>query len=297
MKSIFYRSLIFLFGNLLLIPTSFAQSPENVVGGKGRFYLSWGYNKEWYTLSDIHVRQESLGNDYTFKSVWGKDKPGWDTKSIFKQAISIPQYNYRIGYWFKDDWAIEINFDHTKFQVEQQQLLHMKGTLNHAPVDTYFVNRGNLLWQLNNGANFFLFNLVKRFQMPKLNYKNFNTSLLLKGGVGFMVPHVENTILGKSNDPGFQFGGWDVGVEVALRFTFFKYVYLEYCNKLVYARYSGLRVYEGKARQAFGCYEMIANIGVQFPIIVAHKKAGMSSAQEPVLKSLDTKADEKESAE
>jgi hypothetical protein len=242
------------------------------VGKKGQLYFSWGYNKEWYTFSNIHVRQESLGNDYTFRNVIGKDKPGWDEKSILKQAVSIPQYNYRLGYWFKDNWAFEINFDHTKYQVEPQQLLHIKGKMNFLPVDTYLINRGNLQWELNNGANFFLFNLVHRIQIPRLQYKNFNVSLLMKGGVGFMTPHVENTILGQKNKPGFQFGGWDIGAEAALRFTFFKYVYLEYCNKAVYARYSNLRIYEGKARQAFGCYEMIANIGFNVPICKAKKK-------------------------
>lgn len=260
---------------LTLMSNQSATAQTSYVGQKGQMYASWGYNKEWYTQSNIHIEQSSLGNNYTFENVLAKDKPGWmnDEHNVFEQPISIPQYNYRVGYWFKDNWAIELNFDHTKYQVQQQQLLHLTGTLNNAVVDTYFINRGNLLWQLNNGANFFLFNLVHRIQVPKMQYKNFNVSLLMKGGIGFMVPHVENTILGKDNNPHFQFGGWDIGVEAALRFTFFKYAYLEYCNKAVYARYSGLRIYEGKARQAFGCYEMIANIGVCFPVSNTKKVA------------------------
>ncbi|MCC6185719.1 MAG: hypothetical protein IT256_01060 [Chitinophagaceae bacterium] len=256
---------------LLSAANSKAQNTD-YVGNKGQLYFSWGYNKEWYTLSNIHVRQESLGNDYTFRNVIGKDKPGWDTKSIFKQAISIPQYNYRLGYWFKDNWAFEINFDHTKYQVEQQQLLHIEGQINSLPVDTHIINRGNLMWQLNNGANFFLFNIVHRYQVPRMQYKNFNISLLMKGGMGFMTPHVENTILGNSNKPGFQLSGLNVGVEAALRFTVFKYAYLEFCNKAVYARYNNLKIYEGTARQAFGCYEMIANIGASIPLKKTKKK-------------------------
>ncbi|MGC4057637.1 MAG: hypothetical protein QM743_05870 [Chitinophagaceae bacterium] len=227
------QSGIFGVAMLLLVatPDTYAQegpSQEN----KGHMYFSWGYNKEWYTKSNIHVKQESLGNDYVFNGILGKDKPGWNTKSIFKQPISIPQYNYRLGYWFDDNWAVELNFDHTKYQVEQEQLLHVTGTVNHQAVDTYLINRGNILWQLSNGANFFLFNIVRRVQIPKMHYRNFNASLLTKAGVGFMVPHVENTIFGRSNNPGFQFGGWDIGAEATLRLTFFRYAYLEYCNKL-----------------------------------------------------------------
>ena len=148
--------------SLVATPNTYAQegsSQEN----KGHMYFSWGYNKEWYTKSNIHVKQESLGNDYVFNGILGKDKPGWNTKSIFKQPISIPQYNYRLGYFFKDNWAFEINFDHTKYVVATDQLLHAVGTMNHQPVDTFINNRnGFLKWQLNNGANFLLFNIGHR---------------------------------------------------------------------------------------------------------------------------------------
>jgi hypothetical protein len=74
-------------------------------------------------------------------------------------------------------------------------------------------------------------------------------------------------VLGKDNKPGFQFGGLDIGAEAALRLTFFKYAFVEYCNKGVFAGYWGLDVYEGKARQSFGCYEMIVNMGCNVPLI------------------------------
>lgn len=237
-----------------------ASAQETTAFKKGNFYFSWGYNKEWYTNSTIKVNQPSLGNHFAFVNVMASDKPGWD-KGIFNQAISIPQYNYRVGYFFKDDWAFEINFDHTKFQVNENQLIHVKGTMNHKPVDTFMVNGPNVLkYQLNNGANFFLFNLVHRKKIGRVA-KNIDASVLMKGGVGFMVPHVQNTIFGKDNDAGFQFGGLDLGVEGTVRLTFFNHVYLEYCNKLVFTDYWGLSAYEGKAKQVFGTYEMILNLG------------------------------------
>jgi len=269
MKHLNRASLVIFLGIL-----SFAASAQdntvrsqdyNYVGRQGQWYFSWGYNEEWYTHSDIHVSQPTLGNDYSFKNVFAEDKVGWD-HDFFHTPISIPQYNYRLGHWFKDDWAIEINFDHAKYQVEPEQLLHVKGTMDHKPIDTFFVNNGTLVYQLNNGANFFLFNLVHRIQVPHANFKFFNASLLLKGGVGFMYPHTQNTIYGHDNDQGFQFGGLDIGGEADLRMTFFKYVYLEYCNKLIFTDYWGLHVYDGVARQHFGTYEMIANIGVNVPL-------------------------------
>lgn len=251
---------------LLFLAAILPANAQQFVGRKGEFYLSWGYNEEWYTQSNIHVSQPSLGNHYTFKKTLAVDKPGWNGH-FFKKDLTIPQYNYRIGYFFKDNWAVELNFDHAKYVVAKKQLLHVKGVINNHPMDEYVENSPAVLeYQLNNGANFFLFNLVHRIQIPHLDFKNFNAALLLKGGLGFMVPHVENTIYGEKNRKGFQFGGLDMGVEGALRLTFFRHLYLEYTNKLVYANYWGLKIYKGKARQAFGTYEMIANLGASFPL-------------------------------
>ena len=99
-------------------------------------YVSWGYNKEWYTHSSVHVSQPSLGNDYTFRNIRGHDHPGWD-EGLLQKALSIPQYNYRLGFLLDDKrgWGFEINFDHTKF-IFADQNARVKGTLNHRAVDT-----------------------------------------------------------------------------------------------------------------------------------------------------------------
>jgi len=68
---------------------------------KGEFYLSWGYNTEWYTRSTVKIYQPELGNSFRFINVKGHDHPGWN-EGLFSKALSIPQYNYRIGYFFND---------------------------------------------------------------------------------------------------------------------------------------------------------------------------------------------------
>jgi hypothetical protein len=76
---------------------------------------------------------------------------------------------------------------------------------------------------------------------------------------------VENSFWGLANKPHFQIGGWNTGVETALKLTAFRYVYLEFAQKFDYARYSGLKIYEGTAKQAFGSYQLILNLGITLP--------------------------------
>ncbi len=231
---------------------------------KGEFYFSWGYNKEWYTRSNVKVNQPLLNNNYTLKNVKSHDLPGWD-KGLFTTPLTIPQYNYRIGYFFdrKKGLAFEINFDHTKHIIQDEQNIRLSGALGGRQVDsTILFSEGNgFNYFLNNGANFLLFNIVKRWNWQESKSGKFKLDALGKAGIGPVIPHVQNTLFGKANDPGFQIGGWNMGVEAALRATFYKRVFLEFSNKLDYASYSGLKVYQGTAKQAFGTYELILSLG------------------------------------
>ena len=236
---------------------------------KSEWYISWGYNTEWYTRSNVHINQPELGNDYTFNRIKGHDKKGWDNR-LFRKAISIPQYNYRLGYLFNPQkgWGIEINFDHTKFIFEDGQDASLTGKRNGKAIDTTvrFSKDDGFYYYLNNGANFLLFNLVKRYELISTKDGNLKLDFLGKAGIGPVIPHVENSFFGGANTPHFQLGGWNVGLEATVKATFFKYVFLEYANKLDYARYSNLKIYKGTAKHAFGTYEMIMSIGVNLPV-------------------------------
>jgi hypothetical protein len=234
---------------ILVIAPFFAWSQQQ---RNHEFYFSWGYNTEWYTHSNLHISQPGYGNDFVFEDIKGHDHRGWDGQ-FFTKALSIPQYNYRLGYVFneKKGLAFEVNFDHTKYIFADDQLVHIKGTVHNEPYDGHAVFIENdapgvyssSYYFLNNGANFLLFNIVKRWQLLANRKQTLRVDGLAKFGIGPVIPHVQNKFFDQpANDPHFQLGGWNTGIEGALRITFFSRVYLEYTNKLDYARYSGLKI-------------------------------------------------------
>ncbi len=277
-----------IYAAFLLIATFTSSAVENKERSNGKitrngaFYFSWGYNKEWYTHSDIHVWQPVLQSDYTMHSVEAHDRPGWN-ENFFHKQLTIPQYNYRLGYFFDEEqlFAIEINFDHTKYVIRDNQPVRVKGKIEGAEVDEQIVfsEAQGFYYFLNNGANFLLINLVRRVPLFATDNNYFRADLLVKAGVGPVIPHVENALYGKSNDAGFQLGGWNIGVETALRVSLLKYAYLEFAQKADYARYSHLKVYNGRARHSFGTYELILSLGASVPLgknnplFNSHKKA------------------------
>ena len=98
-----------------------------------RFFVSWGYNGDSYTKSDLHIRQQSLGSDFTLVSVQARDSKPWT--SIFNHSLFVPQYNVRAGFFFNERWGIELALDHFKWIVKQGQEVRITGTLNGAAVD------------------------------------------------------------------------------------------------------------------------------------------------------------------
>jgi hypothetical protein len=269
---------------LVLVNSISAQKDTSYVRHRkivknGILYASWGYNTEWYTTSNIHIDQPGLGNNYTFNGIQAHDHRGWDD-ALLDQQPTIPEYNYRLGYFFdaKQVWALELNFDHAKYVVKYGYYSNITGQMNGQNVNTTVgINANVLEWQLNNGANWLELAIARRINFYEAKSRKLIIYSLIKVGAGPNIPHVQDVVFGEPNNQHFQVGGWNMGTEGALRLVFLKYFYGEFEGKLVYARYSQLHIYDGRAAQAFGATEIIANLGVCVPL--GKGNADFSAAQ------------------
>jgi len=225
-------------------------------------YVSWGYNADVFKRTDLHIAQPSLGNDFVLHGVQSHDQKGWT--DLFHNSLTTSQYSARIGYFFnaRQGLAIELNFEHVRFLVTQDQDVRMTGTLNNAQVDQRVrVTEDFLRYKLNNGANFLLVNLVKRLPLVGQPAQRGSVAVLLKAGAGIGVPHPTNFVFGEANTPGFQFGGLDLGLEGAVRVHLFRLLYLEFAQKGIYAHYSGLEVHDGRAAHDIWTYLTALSFG------------------------------------
>ena len=236
--------------------TSPAAGPE--------FFVSWGYNGDSYTKSDLHISQPSLGNDFTLVGVQARDSKAWT--ELFSHSLFVPQYNFRAGVFFNEKWGLELALDHMKWIVRQDQKVRMTGALNGAGVDTQVTLTPDVLrYQLNNGANPIFFNLVRRARLRGEPGRTGSVFLLAKAGGGFAIPHTENALFDKPNEKGFQFfHGWDMDTAAAVRVHILKRLYFEFEEKAVYARYFGVKFDRGTARHSLKASEFTFNFGMAF---------------------------------
>jgi len=244
---------------------------------KGLFYIGFGYNKDWYTKSSIHFKNYShdlnpvTGKedyyDFTIHDATAEDRPGFN--EIFQTNISIPQYVYRIGYYFNDkrDLGLEISFDHIKYVVNDDQTVHVTGQIFGTPVDNDTLLQNWFHFEHTDGGNLLQLNLLKRFQFYKTPNGNFKISGIIKPGGGVVVPRTDVTLFGERLNNKFHIAGYVLGLEGGVRAEFFKYGFLESSIKGDLANYTDVLVIgAGKANHKIGVFEVIANIGVQFPL-------------------------------
>ena len=226
--------------------------------------MSWGYNGDSYAKSDLHISQPSLGNDFTLVGVQARDSKAWT--DLFSHSLTVPQYNLRIGYFFNERWGLELAHDHIKWIVKEDQQVPMTGTLNGEPVDSLVTLTPDVLrYQLNNGANPLFINLIRRFRLIGERGRAGSIAFLAKGGGGFAIPHTENAVFDQPNEKGFQFfQGWNVDAAAAARVDIWKGLYFEFEEKLLYARYYGIKVDQGTAQHSVKASEFNFNFGWAF---------------------------------
>lgn len=268
---------------LLLTTHLFSQDicdcPSQSKIGKGTFYFSWGYNKDWFSKSDIHFKNTTTeydqqkgtpkSYDFTIYDVEATDRPGF--KDIARTDLTIPQYVYRLGYYFnnKKDLGIEINFDHTKYIMKDYQTLHVEGTIHGQEInqDTLISPKDFLHFEHSDGANFLMLNFIKRQRLLVSNDKKHWLSGIVKIGAGPVIPRTEVTLFGENLNNKFHIAGYCMGLEAGLRYDAFKYVFIEYTAKGAFANYTNVLVIdEGKANHHFWAFENILSLGFQFPI-------------------------------
>jgi hypothetical protein len=245
-------------------PAASVQPATKSPSSGREFFVSWGYNGDRVTKSDLHIRQTSLGNDFTLVGVRARDSKAWT--SLFSHSLFVPQYNVRFGVFFNERWGLELAHDHIKWIVRQDQDVRMTGTLNGAPVDTQVTLTPDVLrYQLNNGANPLFVNVIRRVRLVGEPGRTGHVAFLAKAGGGVANPHTEKAVFDQPHEKGFQFfHGWNVDAVAGVRMDLFKGLYFEFEEKLVYARYFGVKVDQGTARHSLKANEFTLNFGWAF---------------------------------
>ena len=200
---------------------------------KGKLYAYWGWNRGWYSNSDISFR----GADYDFalSKVVAKDRqtPFSINDYLNPALITIPQYNFRIGYFLHDHYNISFGVDHMKYVVQTGQTAEISGHISGSGTiydgnyekEPVVIEEGFLLFEHTDGLNYLnaefrRFDNILDFNKVKIN--------LTEGlGAGALMPKTNATLLNNVRHDEFHLAGWGMGAVVAVNISFFEVFFIQ----------------------------------------------------------------------
>lgn len=286
--------------------TSFAQTENQVdlpvvqekytAHNKGKFYVFWGGNRETYSTSDIHFSGENY--DFVVHNAQASDKPkGYHIDYINPARMTIPQTNFRMGYFVNDHYNISIGVDHMKYVMNQKQIANVSGYVNlpvtengaiyngvynNTPVDLYAnYNPDNdsnpppfLTFEHTDGLNYINTEISRVDDISSKLFKSWNSDKvqinLTEGfGAGILLPKTNTRLLGKDRYDQFHVSGYGISAKAGLNFTFFKHFFIQTEVKGGFINMNDIRTTQyksDKAQQHFWFLQSIITVGGIFKI-------------------------------
>jgi len=273
----------------LLSLTSFAQTENSVdlpiqrekytAHNKGKFFFYWGGNRAYYSTSDI--RFKGADYDFTLNDVIAQDKPkGYHVDYINPSRMTIPQTNFRMGYFFNDHYNISVGVDHMKYVMKQDKVVSYtgnypnEGTFGESlPGNEVLLTEKFLTFEHTDGLNYINSEITRVDDISKwLNLPNtdkFQINLSEGFGAGILLPKTNTKLFAKERHDEFHLSGFGVSAKAGLTFTFYKHFFIQTELKTGYIEMNDIRTTfdaADKAQQNFWFIQSMIAFGGIFKI-------------------------------
>lgn len=253
------------------------SSEKYTAHNKGKFYIFWGGNRDFYTNSDITF----TGKDYKFtlENVEAHDKPkGYHVDYVNPSRMTIPQTNFRMGYFINDHYNISIGLDHMKYVMTQNQVVNYSGDYQNEGTNFYGETLPNgqvlltedfLTFEHTDGLNYINSEFCRVDDISKLfgirNTDKFQINLTEGLGAGLLYPKTNAKLMQQERHDDFHVAGYGISAKAGLNFTFYKYFFIQTEIKGGYINMNSIQTTyketEDKASQDFNFSETVIAIG------------------------------------
>ena len=209
---------------------------------KGKFFVYWGGNRESYTKSDINFSGKNY--NFTVENATANDKPkGWHIDYFNPARMTIPQTNFRLGYFISNKYAVSIGIDHMKYVMNQNQTAAINGFINLDSNNPAAIHNGIyngnskvltedfLTFEHTDGLNYVNAEMARYDDISKWiglpNTDKFQINTVGGMGIGFLYPKTNAQVLSKIRYDDYHISGYGVSAKVGLNFTFFKHFFIQ----------------------------------------------------------------------
>ena len=280
-----YSAFLVLFLSLNTFAQDDIKMPERYTDhNKGKFTISWGGNREKFSKSDITYK----GDNYFFvvEDAVAHDKPkGWHVDYITPGRMTIPQTNFKLGYFITDKYSVSIGVDHMKYVMTQNQIANVSGEIdypasnpssqfngiyNSSPLE---MTEEFLKFEHTDGLNYVYTEFARQDDISHLfgikNTDKFQVNINGGAGLGLLYPKTNTTLMGQARHDAFHVSGFGTSLKAGINLVIFKYFTIEGDLKGGYINMPDIRTTESasdSASQHFFFAETIIAFGGVFRI-------------------------------
>jgi len=248
---------------------------------KGKLYVYWGWNRGWYTTSDISFG----GPDYDFNlnKVVAKDRqtPFSLNAYLNPTLITIPQYNFRVGYFISKNYDISFGVDHMKYVVQSEQTVQISGYISSTETeydgeydnDDIIIEEGFLNFEHTDGLNYLNVE-IRRFDNI-FDFNKVKINLTEGFGLGALLPKTNSTLLNNERHDDFHLAGYGISAVVAINISFYEIFFIQSELKGGYINMPDIRTTMDKADRASQSF-LFSQLNIVFGVSVKLGKKATS---------------------
>ena len=227
--------LLVVFGILLSLDSlTIAQNLNQA--DKGGFYFYWGYNRSAYTTSDLHIVGQ--GYDFTMKDMTASDNPErLSSKYLDIKKLTIPQFNLRLGYFFKDKWSLSLGYDHMKYVMDHPQDIILNGHIDPEISNLWSgdyndqlsaTNYDDIHYENSDGLNYIRVELARYFDLISVGENNwFRVRAQAAAAAGIILSFNDLNFANQFDRKTISVSGYGISVHPGLRLEFFNHIFLQ----------------------------------------------------------------------
>lgn len=232
MKNIIFMALLTVIG--FKAQAQFTTQKKSTAPGTLFFY--WGYNRSIYTPSTI--RFIGPGYDFKLKGVQAADRPSRDINEYVNfNTFTVPQFDVRIGYNFKRNWAVSLGYEHMKYVMKHGPTYFLSGTINPGidqatglsgtySGDSIVTNENTFHYENTNGLNYINVQLTNVFKIYASEKGNFALTTLMGVGAGPVLSFNDFTFAGEKSMETVSLSGFGASGHFGMRAEFFKHLFV-----------------------------------------------------------------------
>ncbi len=227
---------------------------------KGKIFFYWGWNRGYFSNSDIHFSGE--GYDFILEDVIANDR---QTRFAFDPyfhpvRITIPQTNFKVGYFIHEKYNISFGVDHMKYVMPQGQEVAITGDIDVNGSDynktyqneTIELTSQFLKFEHTDGLNYVnveinrFDNLVRLFDGKFPIDMNFTEGV----GIGALYPKTNARLMNFEQHDDYNVAGFGLNAKVGLDVSIFNHFFFRIEGKAGYINMPNIRTTQLKTDKA-----------------------------------------------